>query len=84
MYSLITYADLALGMWYPKGGIYRIIEDMVELARDMGVTLRTNAAVEEILISQGRTHGVRLKGGEIVTGDLVISNADLPYTYQDL
>ncbi len=84
MYSLITYADLALGMWYPKGGIYRIIEDMVELAQGMGVTLRTNAAVEEILISQGRTHGVRLKGGETVTGDLVISNADLPYTYQSL
>lgn len=84
MYSLITYADLALGMWYPEGGIYRIVEDMVALAQEMGVTLRTNAAVEEILIAQGRAHGVRLEGGEVVSGDLIISNADLPYTYEKL
>ena len=38
MYSLITYADLVLGMRYPMGGIYSIIEDMVELAAEMGVT----------------------------------------------
>lgn len=84
MYSLITYADLALGMWYPKGGIYRIVEDMVELAQGMGVTFRTNAPVEEIIISHRRASGVRLKGGERIAGDLVISNADLPYTYQEL
>lgn len=84
MYSLITYADLALGMWYPWGGMYRVIEDMVDLAQGMGVTLRTQAPVEEILITQGRASGVRLTGGEVVSGDLVISNADLPYTYQKL
>jgi phytoene desaturase len=84
MYSLITYADLALGMWYPKGGIYRIVEDMIALAVQMGILLRTDAPVEEILISQGRTVGVRLVGGEVVAADLVISNADLPYTYQKL
>jgi phytoene desaturase len=84
MYSLITYADLALGMWYPKGGIYRIVEDMVALAQEMGVTLRTHSPVEEILVTQGRATGVRLAGGEVFLGDLVISNADLPYTYQKL
>jgi len=84
MYSLITYADLALGMWYPQGGIYRIVEDMVELARGMGVTLRMNAPVAEILIDSGRARGVRLESGEVVLADLVISNADLPYTYQKL
>jgi len=84
MYSLITYADLALGMWYPQGGIYAIIEDMVRLAGELGVTLRTNAAVDEILIRQGRVTGVRLQGGDMLSADLVISNADLPYTYQKL
>jgi phytoene desaturase len=84
MYSLITYADLALGMWFPEGGIYRIVEDMVELGNDMGVTYRANSPVEEILISEGRAKGVRLQGGETLSADLVISNADLPYTYQKL
>jgi phytoene desaturase len=84
MYSLITYADLALGMWYPKGGIYRIIEDMLELAQEMGVIVRTNAPVSEIVVQEGRVRGVRLESGELVAADLVVSNADLPYTYRKL
>jgi phytoene desaturase len=86
MYSLITYADLVEGMSYPMGGIYSIIEDMVALAGEMGVTLRTGTAVEEILIdaARGKATGVRLAGGEIVTADIVVSNADLVYTYKKL
>ena len=84
MYSLITYADLALGMWYPRGGIYRIVEDMVKLCKETGVALRTNAPVAEICIENGRTSGVMLKSGEFVPAEIVISNADLPYTYRKL
>jgi len=84
MYSLITYADLALGMWYPLGGIYRIVEDMLHLAQQMGVTVRTNAPVEQICIEAGRVRGVRLASGEEVPADIVVSNADLPYTYRHL
>jgi phytoene desaturase len=84
MYSLITYADLALGMWFPKGGIYRIVEDMVSLAEEMGVTIRTNAPVAEIIIRGGKVTGVQLESGEQIKADIVVSNADLPYTYRTL
>lgn len=84
MYSLITYADLALGMWYPKGGIYSIIEDMLRIAGEMGIKIRTNAPVQQILIQHGKVTGVELESGEIVKTDLVVSNADLPYTYKHL
>jgi phytoene desaturase len=84
MYSLITYADLALGMWFPKGGIYRIVEDMVSLAEARGVVIRTDAPVEEIEIKAGKVSGVRLESGEQIRADLVVSNADLPYTYRSL
>jgi len=84
MYSLITYADLALGMWYPKGGIYHVVEDMVSLAEEMGVTIRTGAPVAQIQVTGGRVTGVRLESGEEITADLVVSNADLPYTYRKL
>jgi phytoene desaturase len=84
MYSLITYADIALGMWYPLGGIYSIIEDMLALADSFGVEVRTNAPVAEICVQNGRASGVLLASGEVITADLVISNADLPYTYRDL
>lgn len=84
MYSLITYADLALGMWYPLGGIYRLIEDMLSLAQEMGICIRTNAPVAQVSIAGGRVDGVILSSGERVEADLVVSNADLPYTYRAL
>lgn len=83
-YNLITYAALVGGVYFPIGGIYSIIEDMVALAAEMGVMLRTNAPVAEILIENGAAKGVRLQSGEIVTGDIVVSNADLVYTYKKL
>lgn len=84
MYSLITYADLVLGMWYPKGGIYRLVEDMVCLAEQRGVELYTGTAVQEICLEDDRVSGVRLENGEFLRAELVLSNADLPYTYHQL
>jgi phytoene desaturase len=84
MYGLITYADLARGMYYPKGGIYAVIEDMLRIAQEDGVNIRTSAPVKEILVEQGRASGVCLESGEILRADAVVSNADLPYTYRKL
>ncbi len=84
MYSLITYADLALGMWFPMGGIYSLVEDMASLALERGVEIRTDAPVAQICIENGQVQGVRLSSSEQVRADLVISNADLPYTYHKL
>jgi len=84
MYALITYADLARGMYYPKGGIYAIIEDILTIAKEDGITLRNSAAVREILVENGRAAGVCLETGEVLHADAVVSNADLPYTYRKL
>lgn len=84
MYSMITYADLTGGMYYPMGDIYSIIEDMIRIAAETGVQIRTEAAVEEILIENGRAVGVRLASGEQLRADIIVSNADLPYTYRSL
>jgi phytoene desaturase len=84
MYSLITYADLALGMWFPMGGIYSVAEDMLSMAQEMGVKIRTRAPVSQICIENGCVEGVRLESGELIRANLVVSNADLPYTYRTL
>jgi phytoene desaturase len=84
MYSLITYADLALGMWYPQGGIYHLIEDMLQLAEQRGVAIHTSSPVAEITVESGVATGIRLESGEHIPAEIIISNADLPYTYKKL
>lgn len=48
LYSLMNYAGLLLGTWYPENGMYRIIESMEELAIELGVKIETNAEVLKI------------------------------------
>jgi phytoene desaturase len=84
MYGLITYADLARGMYYPIGGIYAIVEDLARMAKEDGILLRTSAPVAKITAAGGRVSGVRLESGEELRADAVVSNADLPYTYRKL
>ncbi|MFC5626551.1 phytoene desaturase family protein [Algoriphagus winogradskyi] len=76
LYSLMNYADIALGTWYPKGGMHEIIAGMVALAEEKGVKIRYNAEVEEIQIVDGLASGVRMKSGEVVSADVVIAGAD--------
>ena len=84
MYSLITYADLAHGVWFPLGGMYRIVEDMVALAGEFGVRIHYEEPVEQILVQEGRAVGVRTSAGREIKADIVVSNADLPYTVGQL
>ncbi|MDR7132618.1 phytoene desaturase [Algoriphagus sp. 4150] len=76
LYSLMNYADIVLGTWYPKGGMHEIISGMVALAEEKGVKIRYNTEVEEIEIEQGEAKRVRLISGERIKTDLVIAGAD--------
>lgn len=76
LYSLMNYADIALGTWYPKGGMHEIIKGMVKLAEEKGVKIRCDAEVEEIEIQNGVAHTVRLKSGEKIKADIVVAGAD--------
>ena len=75
MYSLMSYADLALGTWYPMGGMGEIIKGMVKVAEELGVNFQFNQEVEQIHIEGGRASGVRTEGG-LVRADAVLASAD--------
>ena len=84
VYSLLPYTELAEdGLWFPEGGMYSLVEAMERLARDLGVRFHLNSPVEEVIVTKGRTRGVRV-GGEEIGADAVLANADLPYAYRDL
>ena len=76
LYSLMNYADIALGTWYPKKGMHEIIKGMVQLAEEKGVTIRYSAEVEEIEIKNGIAQCVRLKSGEKISADVIVAGAD--------
>jgi phytoene desaturase len=83
-FSMMPYTELAHGVWYPRGGMYRVIEALTEIARQAGVEFVFNAAVERIEIQGGRASAVILQGGRRLEADVVVANADLPYVYRDL
>jgi phytoene desaturase len=83
LYSLMNYADMALGTWYPMGGMHKIVEAMVNLAKELGVTFHTSANVTEI-VAEGRT-ALGLKVDDIFhPADAVVSGADYHHTEQKL
>ncbi|HET7495230.1 MAG TPA: phytoene desaturase family protein [Candidatus Limnocylindrales bacterium] len=82
--SLLSYTELAHGVWYPAGGMYSIVETLVDLARDAGVEFAFGANVERIDTDTNTARGVVLADGARLTADVVLANADLPYVYEHL
>jgi phytoene desaturase len=83
-FSLMPYSEMAHGVWYPKGGMYRVAETLAEVGRNAGVEFAFTTAVERIEVQGTRARGVRLAGGSSLPADIVLANADLPYVYRDL
>lgn len=79
LYSLMNYADIKGGTWYPQGGMYAIVDGMYKLALELGVKFRFNEAVEEITISGKAAKEVVTAAGRY-TADAVISGADYQFT----
>ena len=81
-YNFMNYADFGLGTWHPKGGMYKVVEAMVSLAKSLGVEFVTNAAVDKIVTdSNNAVKALQVNGEEIAT-DLVLSGADYHHTEQ--
>ena len=76
----MNYADFGLGTWHPKGGMYKVVEAMVSLAKSLGVDFKINANVDKILTdSSNKISGIIVNNEEIKT-DLVLSGADYHHT----
>ncbi|UJP65703.1 phytoene desaturase family protein [Mongoliitalea daihaiensis] len=76
LYSLMNYADIALGTWYPDGGMHKIIEGMVALAEEKGVVFQYDAEVVSLEVTNGVTTGVLTKNGKKYAADVVVAGAD--------
>lgn len=80
IYTLMNYVDLVLGEWYPDGGIRAIPKALETIAKKYGVTIRVHTPVDQIVVKDGAAMGVRLESGEVLSADMVVSNADVHHT----
>lgn len=78
-YNFMNYADFGLGTFHPKKGMYQVILAMEALAKELGVSIQTNANVESILVENGTATGL-VVNGQKETCDLVLSGADYHHT----
>lgn len=74
-YSFMNYADFGLGTFHPEGGMYEVILGIKALAEDLGVEIKVNHAVSEIIIKNGEAKGL-IANGEYFETDIVMSGAD--------
>ncbi len=83
-FALIPFVEFGLGAWYVKGGIYQIPKALEKLAIELGAEFRYETEVEEVVIKDGKTKGVKLKNGEVLKSEIVVTNADAIETYRNL
>ncbi len=75
LYSLMNYAGLKLGTWYPVGGFGKVIDAMTYVAKINGTTFHLNSAVEKIGIENNLAKHI-VVSGEIIHCDAIIASAD--------
>jgi phytoene desaturase len=83
-FSMLPSAEIAEGALFPKGGMHRIVEKLLETATESGVQFQYKKPVAKILVMGNQTTGILLEDGTNIEADLVIANADLPYVYEQL
>ncbi|MFW6183957.1 MAG: phytoene desaturase family protein [Chloroflexota bacterium] len=83
-YSLLQYTELADGVWFPMGGLYRVVETLTAIAEQHGVRFIYDAPVRTIETEGERATSLLLDDGRRLSADVIVANADLPYVYKHL
>jgi phytoene desaturase len=83
LYSLMNYADMALGTWYPQGGMHKIIEGMVQLATELGVTFEFNSSVKKLELNAVKAKGI-IVNDTFRPFDYIVAGADYHHVEQQL
>jgi len=81
--NIIPYVEYGLGSFYIKGGMYRLVERLVELAQQAGVAIQTGCRVDKIITKHQKIQGVQIKD-DFLPADFVVCNADVVVSYNEL
>jgi phytoene desaturase len=79
LYSLMNYADISLGTWYPMGGMYKFIEAFEKIAKEQGVQIKTEHEVTGFNYQNKQILSAKTEKGDFQS-DFFISGADYQHT----
>ena len=78
-YNFMNYADFGLGTWQPKNGFFDVVQAMISLGKELGVTYVTNANIDQIIVENKVAKGIKVNN-EVIYADVVLSGADYHHT----
>lgn len=76
LYSILTWADFGKGVWYPQGGMGKIVSALADLATENGAAILTGEEVSQIEVQDSRVTGVKTNKRRLPAG-IVVGSADL-------
>jgi phytoene desaturase len=83
LYTMMNYAALSLGTWYPMGGMGQIVNAMEQLALSLGVKIETNSEVQSITVKNNKTIGYVCNSTARPT-DAIVATGDYHHMEQRL
>ncbi len=84
VYALVVYLEKIWGVHFAMGGTGAFVRGLVRLVEGQGGQIHYGTRVEKLLTENGAATGVRLGTGESILADVVVSNADALWTYNNL
>ena len=84
LFSMVPAAELTEGSFFPKGGMYSVVEKLLSAARASGVELNFNKPVKQIRVTGKKADSIILEDSSEICADIIVANADLPYVYRKL
>src|SRR5664279_5257525 len=84
LFSMVPAAELTEGSFFPKGGMYTIVEKLLSAAHSSGVRFHYNKPVKQIRVTGKKADSIILEDGSEINADIIVANADLPYVYRKL
>ena len=79
-YGIVFSNFMSKGVYIYRGGTDKLISEMKENLLETGVDIKLHAFVEEIVVENGVTRGVKLSDGHFIESKSVVSNANLHRT----
>lgn len=81
LYSLMNYSALEQGTWYPYGGFSKISDGMADLAKELGVTIKTEEPIKKLVVTNNKITSIITSKSQYLF-DGVISSSDYVHSEQ--